>query len=114
MKDIFKFRVYSPVQETLAEVAKIDYEQNMVYDVNGEGFNIDVVVLNQCTGVKDMDGTLIYVDDFLKIKPFMILTLHHSHTKGHFDREQVLKELEPYANIVDIVENGNFYEINES
>ena len=52
--------------------------------------------------------------DSLKIKPFMILTLHHSHTKGHFDREQVLKELEPYANIVDIVENGNFYEINES
>lgn len=71
MKDIFKLRVYSPVQETLAEVAKIDYEQNMVYDVNGEGFNIDVVVLNQCTGVKDMDGKLIYVGDILKIKPFI-------------------------------------------
>ena len=71
MQDIFKFRVYSPVQGTLAEVAKIDYEKNMVYDVNGEGFNIDVVVLNQCTGVKDMDGKLIYVGDFLKIKTFI-------------------------------------------
>ena len=67
MKDNLKCRVYSPTQNTIADVEEIDYSQNMVFDTNGEGYSIDDVIIQFCTGRKDRNGKLIYQGDIVRL-----------------------------------------------
>ena len=67
MKDNLRCRVYSPTQNTIADVEEIDYSQNMVCDTNGEGYSIDDVIIQFCTGRKDRNGKLIYQGDIVRL-----------------------------------------------
>ena len=67
MKDNLRCRVYSPTQNTIADVEEIDYSQNMVFDTDGEGYSIDDVIIQFCTGRKDRNGKLIYQGDIVRL-----------------------------------------------
>lgn len=67
MKDNLRCRVYSPIQNTIADVEEIDYSQNMVCDTNGEGYSIDDVIIQFCTGRKDRNEKLIYQGDIVRL-----------------------------------------------
>lgn len=67
MNDRFNFRGYHPVIGEVMGISEIDYHKRIAYFTDGDGFNIDEVKLMECTGLKDVEGNLIYEGDIIVI-----------------------------------------------
>lgn len=109
MNDRFKFRGVHPVLGELQEIRYIDFVHNTVDFGDGDIFKIKEVNMQQCTGLKDKNGKLIYEADIVKHGLHNCLVEWY---KGGFWVNGFINgakwEMHQYHNTLEVI--GNVYE----
>ena len=69
--DRFRFRAWNPKTKTMHEVRQIDWDNHDSYEIclscDSKYYGRDELILLQCTGLKDSDGSLIWEGDLVYV-----------------------------------------------